>query len=164
MSSILVQSRASKAFFGSSRLSLSGIIAVFIILTALLWVPGIHAEEQKPAPPSIPGSTKVDAEKLIELVGSMPNLLIIDARIRMDRKQGYIEGSISLPDIETDCSSLAVTISSKTTPVLFYCNGPKCGRSVKSVIKANECGYKNIYWFRGGFEEWKEKGYPVLKQ
>jgi len=127
-------------------------------------VPGIYAEENKLAPLNIPGSTVVDAEKLIELVGIIPSLLLIDARIRMDRKQGYIEGSISLPDIETDCNSLAKIISSKAAPVLFYCNGPKCARSGKSVIKANECGYKNVFWFRGGLEEWNNKNYPVLKQ
>jgi rhodanese-related sulfurtransferase len=164
VSSTLVQPPLLKVLVGSSRLSLIGIIVVFFILTTLLWAPGIYADERKLAPLAIPGSTVVDAEKLIELVGIIPNLLLIDARIRMDRKQGYIEGSISLPDIETDCNSLARIISSKAVPILFYCNGQKCARSGKSVIKANECGYKNVFWFRGGMEEWNNKNYPVLKQ
>ena len=164
MSSTLVQPLLFKVWFGFPRLLSTGVIVVFFILTVLLWAPAIHADEKKLAPLTISGSTVVDAEKLIELVGIIPNLLLIDARIRMDRKQGYIEGSISLPDIETDCSSLAEIISSKAAPILFYCNGPKCARSGKSVIKANACGYKNIYWFRGGLEEWNNKNYPVLKQ
>lgn len=113
-------------------------------------------------PETITGSTRVNAEQLIELVNEIPELILIDSRIRSDRKQGYIEGSLSLPDINTRCDSLAGHIPSKNTPVLFYCNGVKCGRSGKAVTIAVGCGYSNIYWFRGGFKEWLAKGYPYL--
>lgn len=142
-------------------LRLSG--AVLLLFYPLLQT-YTFAAKQPLAPAEIPGSTKVDAEQLIDLVNNIDDLLLIDARIKMDRKQGYIEGSVSLPDVDTNCRSLAKTITKKSSPVLFYCNGPKCGRSVKSVRKALKCGYHNIYWFRGGFEEWKQKNYPYLKE
>ncbi|WP_455366992.1 rhodanese-like domain-containing protein, partial [Kaarinaea lacus] len=74
---------------------------------------------------------------------------------------GWIEGSVGLPDYDTSAESLAKHIPSKSTPVLFYCNGVKCGRSVNSSKVAIEAGYQNIYWFRGGWEEWTEKGMPA---
>lgn len=116
------------------------------------------------APDNIPGTIKVDAEGLIDTLARVPELVLIDSRIAMDRKQGYIEGSISLPDTDTDCDSLSLLIPSLDRPALFYCNGPKCGRSVKAIHKAQACGYSKLYWFRGGFEEWTEKGYPFLKE
>jgi rhodanese-related sulfurtransferase len=122
------------------------------------------AGEEQDAPLLIPGTTKVFAEDILDLVEKIPNLLIIDARIRTDRSQGYIEGSISLPDIKTKCATLAKVIPKKNTPVLFYCNGVKCGRSVNSSRVALKCGYNNIYWFRGGFEEWKAKNFPFIKK
>lgn len=136
----------------------------YIYLIAILISPAATAEEQKDAPISIKGTTKVSAEGVLDIAEKIPNLVIIDARISSDRHQGFIEGSVSLPNIDTDCSSLAKVIKSKTSPVLFYCNGVKCGRSVKSSRIALKCGYNNIYWFRGGFEEWKAKGYPFIKQ
>ena len=136
------------------------------MLSLLIWlVLGLTqalAESVK-TPDSIPGTHKVIAEDIFDLVEKIPELQIIDARIRMDRKQGYIEGSVSLPDLETNCQSLAKVISGKHSPVLFYCNGVKCGRSVESSKIALKCGYDNLYWFRGGFEEWKQKGFPYLK-
>ena len=117
-----------------------------------------------PSPEFIGGTTRVTAEELIDLANRLPKLVIIDARMRGDRVHGYIEGSVSLPNVETDCKSLARVIPAKTTPVLFYCNGVKCGRSAVSARIAVKCGYEQIYWFRGGFEEWKAKGYPFLKQ
>ena len=139
------------------RSSLGCIFLLFVISS-------VSAAENKDAPNSISGTTKVFAEDVIDLAEKIPNLLIIDARIHSDRRQGYIEGSVSLPDIETNCKSLAKVIPKKITPVLFYCNGVKCGRSVVSSRVALKCGYNTIYWFRGGYEEWKAKGFPSVKQ
>lgn len=122
------------------------------------------ADSKVVAPDDIPGTVKVDAEGVLDLVEKVPGLVIVDARIRQDRLQGYIEGSLSLPDVETDCQSLAAILPRKSTPVLFYCNGPKCGRSVHASRKALGCGYNRVYWFRGGFEEWTRKNYPYVKK
>jgi len=122
-----------------------------------------YAEDQLDAPSKIPGVTKIFAEDVFDLHEKTPGLLIIDARITGDRKHGYIEGSVNLPDIETNCDTLAKIIPEKNTPILFYCNGVKCGRSVNSSKIALKCGYTKIYWFRGGFEEWKLKNMPFLK-
>lgn len=136
---------------------------LLILLTGLLTA--FHSQAARTvSPPEIPGSTKVNAEGVIRLVESKPELVIIDSRIRHDRLQGYIEGSVSLPDEETSCATLKKVIKTKTTPTLYYCNGPKCGRSANAVKIALKCGYRNIFWFRGGFEEWKKKHYPILKQ
>lgn len=135
-----------------------------LLTLGLLTAHAMPATETVLAPDNIPGTTKVDAEGLIDTIGRITNLVIIDSRIAMDRKQGYIEGSVSLPDTDTDCESLSVLIKAPDTPVLFYCNGPKCGRSVKAIHKAQDCGYTELYWFRGGFEEWTTKGYPFLKE
>lgn len=115
------------------------------------------------SPANIPGTTKVDAEGVLRLVQEVPRLVVIDSRITSDRVQGYIEDSISLPDIKTDCNSLRKIAADRTMPLLFYCNGPKCGRSGKAAQKAMTCGYTRIYWFRGGFEEWRAKDYPTVR-
>jgi rhodanese-related sulfurtransferase len=124
---------------------------------------GLRADDIK-SPENIPGTTKVDAEGVLQLVETIPELIIIDSRVALDRKQGYIQGSQSLPDAETTCASLAKHLRAKDAPVLFYCNGVKCGRSVKAALMAMQCGYNRVYWFRGGFEEWKQKNYPFLKE
>lgn len=116
------------------------------------------------SPAQIDGATRISAEELIVLAGEHPELVLIDSRISANRKHGYIEGSSSLPDTETTCESLGKHIPSHETPVAFYCNGVKCGRSAKAASIAVDCGYNNLYWFRGGFEEWKQKRFPYLHQ
>ena len=109
------------------------------------------------------GAQQVTAEELIDLVTTLPDLVLIDSRIEDDRGQGYIEGSKSLSDEKTNCDSLASLIPTTETPVIFYCNGIRCHRSGNAVNIATACGYQKIYWFRGGFEEWENKELPYIK-
>jgi rhodanese-related sulfurtransferase len=115
-------------------------------------------------PDEIPGVKTLTAEGLIEKANNIEGLIIIDSRISKDRAIGYIEDSVSLPDINTNCDTLSELVKNKQTPLLFYCNGVKCGRSVVAVKIAKSCGYTNLSWFRGGFEEWQEKGYQYMTQ
>ena len=115
-------------------------------------------------PDEIPGVETLTAEGVIEKANNTTVLVIIDARISKDRASGYIEDSISLPDINTNCDTLSKLVKNRQVPLLFYCNGVKCGRSVVAVNIAKSCGYENISWFRGGFEEWKDKGYQYITQ
>ena len=137
----------------------------FISMTVAMMLSGVAAAAPVvPVPEQIPGVKRVDAEAVIDLAAKLPKLIIIDSRVVGDRKMGYIENSVSLPDAKTNCKSLAKIIPAKTTPVLFYCNGVKCGRSVVATRIALQCGYKDIYWFRGGFEEWRAKQFPFLNE
>jgi len=127
-----------------------------------------HATETpEVSPMEIGGTVKVSAEEVFRLFEAIPGLVIVDSRLAngpsSGRAQGFIEGSVSLPDTQTDCASLASVIPKKDVSALFYCNGPKCGRSAKAIEVARACGYRKLYWFRGGFEEWREKGYPYVK-
>lgn len=113
-------------------------------------------------PESIPGVKTLTAESLIELAHSLDDLVVVDSRLSEDRSQGFIEDSYSLPDINTSCATLGGIGPDLNQPLVFYCNGVKCGRSVKAVQIAAQCDYKNLYWFKGGFEEWWIKDYPYL--
>ena len=124
---------------------------------------GSNVESRIVTPVRIEGVTNVDAEGLIEKVMNTPELVLIDSRITADRKEGYIEGSICLPDIDTTCDSLEIIAPDRNTPVMFYCNGIKCGRSAKAAQIAIDCGYTDVYLFRKGMEEWQEKQYPLVQ-
>ena len=115
------------------------------------------------SPETIEGTHRIEAEGLIQLVNRNESQVIIDSRISSDRKLGYIPGSISLPDTDTNCESLARLIPEKSDPVVFYCNGPSCRRSDIAVDIAVDCGYTSIYWFRGGIEAWRANNYPIAK-
>lgn len=140
--------------------AVQNIFLLFALMT-LSFTNVVSAAESTPE--QIDGTKRITAEELIDLVSEMPDLVIIDARKSSDRAKGYIEGSIGLPNTETTPASLAKHIATKTTPVCFFCNGVKCGRSVEASKIAVKEGYSKVYWFRGGWDEWSGKGLPAMK-
>ena len=142
---------------------------VFFLVSFLLPATNVVAEVTpnltKPkviVPEMIAGVETVSAEQVIEQLTSEDSPLLVDARIKKDRDHGHIESSVSLPDIETNCESLDAINKDKNKHMMFYCNGVQCGRSVVSIKVARSCGYHTLSWFKGGFAEWKEKGYQYV--
>ena len=108
------------------------------------------------APMQIEGATTVDADGVIELVTTTPNLVILDNRSQGDYDAGHIEGAIRLIDTDIEGEGdLAAHVASKDDPVLFYCNGVNCGRAANAVIKAVNYGYDDVYYYALGMDEWK---------
>ncbi len=108
------------------------------------------------------GITVVQAEEVIRLAHEHRDLIIIDSRTSLDRDIGYIEESVALSDNQTNCETLSKISKRLDRPLVFYCNGIKCARSYRAVQQANACGYSKLYWFKGGYEEWRKKRLPVL--
>ena len=70
------------------------------------------------SPETIDGTNIVNAEGLIDKVREIPELILIDSRITADHTEGFIEGSISLPDAETSCDSLAQAVPTLTLSLI----------------------------------------------
>ena len=120
-------------------------------------------EEANPlnTPEHIAGTKLVNAEEVINLFDELEDLVILDARTLSDYNEGHIPDAVHLVNTKTNEKSLAMVIANKHSPVVIYCNGVKCGRSVVSAKIAAASGYTKIYWFRGGIEEWRAKSYPI---
>ena len=137
--------------------SLITIIFSIILLNGAAWA------EKPLAPEKMSGTILVGAEETVELIVNTQNLVIIDSRKEVEHLKGHIQGSVSLLDTEMTLEQLSKYAPDKSTPLLFYCNGERCLRSSRAAIKAQGWGYKLIYWFRGGWNEWVEKGMPVSR-
>ena len=133
------------------------------LLLAMLMVVGIAgpawAEE---APMHIAGAKTVNAEQVIALVNETPGLVIIDSRKPEDFAGGAIEGAVPLTSTEMVPDALARLVADRRTPVLFYCNGVKCGRAADAVRKAIDWGYTQVYYYALGIAEWSERGLPLV--
>ncbi len=139
----------------------TGLIHLFLTMV-LLYFPLLAKAQVVDS--ELPGVTILDAESLIELAHENPELIVIDSRVRDDRELGYIEDSLSLPDERTSCRSLEKITTNKSRLLAFYCNGVNCERSLKAIKIARQCQYQHLFWFRGGFQEWRLKDYPYLME
>ena len=116
------------------------------------------------APLAIKGAITIGADDVIALVQTSPNLTMVDNRAVADYEAGHIEGAVHLVDSDiTGETVLARIVKSKDAPVLFYCNGVKCGRAANATAKAVSWGYTKVYYYALGMAQWKERGLPLVR-
>lgn len=132
-----------------------------LTLLLMLFVAPLVWADKPIAPDSISGITTVTMDQSIELILNNPELVIIDARLLEEYQKGHIEGAVHLVDSDVTKESLAQILPDKVTPMLIYCNGPRCLRSSRAAKKALEHGYSNIYWFRDGWADWLNNELPI---
>jgi len=132
------------------------------LVAAMILGLAIHAAAQD-APMQIKGATTVNAAQIFDLITKKPDLVILDNRKQEDFASGHIEGATRLIDTDVAPNTLAAHVPKKSTPVLFYCNGVKCGRAAKAAEKAIELGYTQVYYYALGMDEWNKQGLPLAK-
>lgn len=140
------------------------------LILAAISASGVCAAAETPA--TLEGVTVVDAAGAKALMDGGAKM--IDTRVVYEYANTRIKGAISIPygersarsiefDARQDSFDLSKLPADKGVGVITYCNGPKCWKSYKAAKTMAEAGYRKVYWFRGGFPEWKAQGYPVEK-
>ena len=113
--------------------------------------------------------------------------IVVDVRSESEFAEGHIEGALNYPyqerdDIRMRRPGLSGDLlrqygdTMKQDPplgnfnsLLFVGRDQYDWRSYKAALIAKSLGYKNIYWFRGGFDLWEashyddEAGYPIVR-
>ena len=121
-------------------------------------------------PTVLSGIKIVSAEEVQGLMSK--GVPFYDVRIDKEYKEKHIKGALSLPYVEKskkeigydatqDEFKLAETVKDKDAQLIFACNGGECWKSYKASVWAQKLGYQSVYWFRGGFPEWKAKNLPM---
>jgi rhodanese-related sulfurtransferase len=121
-------------------------------------------------PASLAGVTVVSAEQARGMMQA--GTPAIDTRVGNEYADAHIRGASNVPykeksakdpsfDARADHFDLTRLPADKGAPLIFYCNGPECWKSYKASKVAAQAGWQKVHWLRGGFPEWKAKGYPV---
>ena len=107
------------------------------------------------------GASVLQAEELLDMMRELKNLRLIDNRDSASFEQGYISGSYSMPYVKATPQAMLAIAPDKSTPLVFYCDGPNCLTSLRVARKALSYGYANVFWFKGGIQEWRGKKLPL---
>ncbi|MBK9099288.1 MAG: rhodanese-like domain-containing protein [bacterium] len=87
----------------------------------------------------------------------------VDARDEADFIAGHITNSINIPFDDLDNHKQKFELLSKEKPMVIYCAGTECDLSILLGNLLFEQGYKQVYVFFGGWNEWLEANYPTEK-
>jgi rhodanese-related sulfurtransferase len=141
---------------------------LLLLCSILLGTAGLACASETPT--TLDGATVIDAGKAKSLIES--GVPLFDVRVANEYAEAHIKGAKSVPykeksvkavnfDPTMDSFDLTKLPANKMGPLVFSCNGPECWKSYKASVVSLKAGYKKIYWLRGGFPEWKAKGFPI---
>ncbi|RPI70416.1 MAG: rhodanese-like domain-containing protein [Ignavibacteriales bacterium] len=91
------------------------------------------------------------------------NILFIDAREPFDYKEAHIKNAINIPADHFDDYKFMLDKINKDETVVTYCAGTDCDLSVVLSNIMFDMGYKKVYVFFGGWNEWTQANYPVYE-
>lgn len=87
----------------------------------------------------------------------------IDARMPEEYKEGHISGAINIPFDGDESYRDILNNFNKDEMLVTYCDGSDCELSILLGDELFEKGFKNVYIFFGGWNDWLAKGYPISK-
>ena len=83
----------------------------------------------------------------------------IDARDISDFDAGHVQGALNIPFHEIDKYKDRLNDLSKDQVYVTYCSSA-CDVSIDMAYFMAKMGFKKVYIFHGGWDEWKAAGYP----
>jgi rhodanese-related sulfurtransferase len=88
-------------------------------------------------------------------------VIFIDSRSKEEYADGHIKGAINIPFYESEKYEDVLNKIDKNEIIVTYCSGEDCDTSILHGDELFEKGYKRVYIFHGGWDDWLETGYPV---
>lgn len=104
----------------------------------------------------ITGVKQINGEDIIKLADNDEDMVTFDSRSAAQRKRGALNWSEPFNTKTLTPKLLSEKVAENTTTIVFYGepNSQEAAQGAKFAVKS---GYKNVYWFKGGWDEWKQK-------
>jgi rhodanese-related sulfurtransferase len=122
-------------------------------------------------PTTAPAGVKVvEAKEVADL--QKQGAILVDTRKANEFSDATIKGAISVPydpeksakDAGFDASQDKFDLSKladKNAKIVAFCNSGTCWKSYKAAVVLAKNGYKNVFWYRNGFPDWKARKLPT---
>ncbi len=108
------------------------------------------------------GVKEITYEQFQKIKSSGEKYVLLDVLSAESYAEGHIEGAVSFPLGTIDQTTASGKLN-KDDKIVVYCGGFTCAASTKSAQKLGELGYANVLDYKGGLEEWQEKGNKLVQ-
>lgn len=98
----------------------------------------------------------IDTDELKDMMDSGESFVLVNVLDAGSYEDEHICGSINIPVTQID--EKASGLIGREETVVVYCSGPDCKASASAADKLEALGYRDIWRFEGGIEQWKNSG------
>ncbi|WP_078457938.1 rhodanese-like domain-containing protein [Solemya velum gill symbiont] len=132
------------------------------VISLLILLPGMTAAEELdgPAPSSVSGTAFIDTVAAQQLHAD--GIPFVDVRPSSMYQMGRTPGAVGMSLPEGKFNRLALSkVAGPADPVVLHCRGKDCMMSSIAAEQAIDWGYSQVYYYRAGYNGWKEAGQMV---
>lgn len=116
----------------------------------------------KPAAVVKAGEYKIiGTDELKSMMDKKDKFTLIDSRTAPEYAESHIVQSVNIPEKKLQ-ENLALLPADKSSLLVIYCNGVKCGKSKRLAWLLEPLGYTNIKIYLEGIPVWEEKNLPLV--
>jgi 3-mercaptopyruvate sulfurtransferase SseA len=120
-----------------------------------------HGEADSTVAGGAPAEGVVSLEQMKQMFDA-GTAVIIDARATTEYEEGHIPGAINIPhDRIPEFMDVLTSEVSTDAHVVCYCRSLTCDFSDLLATEMKVIGYQSVSVFSGGWDQWKEAGYPA---
>lgn len=147
-------------------------ISTILLMAVLILVSSLYAQDshktltipkmnESQSDNQFPAYGEINTEVLSKLVQSAnPLIMIVDARnIKTDNGK-RIPSAKTIP-FDATIENITANLPDKQAMVIIYCSNAKCPASCLLADRLVRMGYKNVWKYPGGLEEWEASGQKV---
>lgn len=103
----------------------------------------------------------IDRDTLRRHLQDGTELILIEALPRDSFEEFHLPGAVNVPLGSDFDERIGEVIPSKATPVVVYCANTHCKASEKAGSRLEELGYREVYDYEAGKEDWKAHDLPT---
>jgi len=102
----------------------------------------------------------ISTDELKSMMDKKDKFTLIDSRTAPEYAESHIVQSVNIPDKKLQ-ENLALLPADKSSLLVIYCNGVKCGKSKRLALQLETMGFYNIKIYLEGIPVWEEKNLPL---
>lgn len=131
-------------------------LAIFFLLTT----PVISQESVQS---EVRSFIEIHTDQLKEWYDQGKSMVVVDARSEEYFDHTLLPKAKWLP-YDASEKKIRATIPSKNSLVVVYCKSIRCPASDQLAERLTSMGYRNVYVYPDGIQDWMDNGYPVTKK
>jgi rhodanese-related sulfurtransferase len=112
-------------------------------------------------PEGVATVTTAQLAALLQGQERQPAPMVIDTRLRTIYDSRHIPGAVSIPLAELEKRGGVLFPQDRSTPLVFYCDGPASDLSVRAAGLARQFGFSDVRVYLAGEPGWEKDGQPL---
>ncbi len=103
----------------------------------------------------------ITRRELQSLLDTAENVVLVEVIGPNTYRDYHLPGAIRIPVDDNFEQEIRAAIPDNSTPVVVYCLNHACKASPKAARRLDQLGYRNVYDYEAGKQDWRSAGLAI---